>query len=466
MPDPMQQPTPGQVLAGPQQAPPSAPNAANLQAPSAPAQPPAQPQTPPVNPQQVAATARHAAIGRVADFLFNNQRDPETGQRIKQAPGAVFRSLLAGALLGGAMGSEGQATGGSVGGFLGGLGRGGTAVEQQTYQRQQQAQAQAQRQQAASLEERKFDQQQMMDSATLEHWNSQNLANAREADYRERDQLLKENDQDANIQKWAVENGAYLAPTIPNNGVPGNGPDLMKRMVQNPALFNPPAGTSRLLVKHYDFDGLDHDAKNGWTENGKPVDWSKHLQWDVYYVPQNSADKNEISMSGADWHRLYGVNFPPGSDPSKMYNIKAVAPLVAVATSNRKQEREDANQTFKEKHDVLNATVNSARTNLIELNAEKRELIRNGEDEDSESVRDIQQKIDAETKREQDAIGEMHPRIRERVAQPSPAQPRASQAPRTAPSTAPKKGDVQTYSGFTYTFNGSQWVKGKPAPAQ
>jgi hypothetical protein len=40
----------------------------------------------------------------VTSFLFGQQHDPQTGEVIRQQPGAVFRSLLAGALLGGAMG--------------------------------------------------------------------------------------------------------------------------------------------------------------------------------------------------------------------------------------------------------------------------------------------------------------------------------------------------------------------------
>ena len=56
-----------------------------------------------------------------------------------------------------------------------------------------------------SLEERKFDEEKVMHQATLEHWGIENLANAREADYRDREQLNKENEQDENVQKWARE---------------------------------------------------------------------------------------------------------------------------------------------------------------------------------------------------------------------------------------------------------------------
>jgi hypothetical protein len=143
--DPMQAQSPGQVLSGqtwppvqsgPAQPPPQAGQAPSSSAPQLQHQPPAPT-------AQQAMVARHHALGQVTSFLFSNQRD-ENGAPIKQPPGQIFRSLLAGALLGGTMGSEGKAQSGSVGGFLNGVSRGGNAVEQQNHARQQEAQKQAQ----------------------------------------------------------------------------------------------------------------------------------------------------------------------------------------------------------------------------------------------------------------------------------------------------------------------------------
>ncbi|MGA8500903.1 MAG: hypothetical protein WB683_05100 [Candidatus Sulfotelmatobacter sp.] len=458
--DPIQSQTPGQVLAGQQQTPPPAPSAGNAppvsqpgQPPSAsPAHPPVQQQAPPT-PQQAVA-AQHHALGQVTSFLFGKQRDPQTGAPIKQPPGTLFRSLLAGALLGGAIGSESP-----KGGFFGGLARGGAGVEQQQYQRQQQAQENARKQQQQTLEEQKFEEEKTQNAATLEHWNMENIARGREADYRDREELRSEEAQEENVEKWATENNAYLAPIVPQNGVAGNGPALMKAMVANPAAFQPPAGMGRLITKHYDFDGLDHDSKNGWTENGKPVDWSKHLTWNVYYVPPGGG---KVSMTGSDWQKFYHVN---GLDPNKTYSVDSVQHLVAAASTERKNDREDFNQNFKEQHDALNATINSARTNVTQLDTEKRELIRQGYTKDDDEVQELDEKIAAEQKRETDAIGEMHPRIRERVTKQTPAaQPANKPAGRAAPASVPKKGDTQTHAGFSYTFDGKQWVKGQPVP--
>jgi hypothetical protein len=413
-----QQQTPGAALVG---QPP--PGQAPVGQPAAPPQQQQPQQAPQPTPQQAAVAARHHALGQVTSFLFDNARDPNTGEPVKQKPGSIFRSLLAGALLGGAMGSEGKASGGSVGGFLGGFSRGGNAVQQQEYQRQAAAQEQAQKQQSMSLEQQKFEEEKIQHQATLEHWNMENLAHAREADYRDRDQLEKEEEQEQNLQKWAIENGAKPA-SILHNAENGNGPTMMKTMVNNPQAFAPPAGSSRLITKNIDFTGLDHDEKTGWTENGKPVNWADHMKWSVYWVPQNGGGKQPVSMTGADWQKYYDVK---GLDPDKTYNVESVQHLVAAATTQRKNDREGFTQSFKEKHDALQATISSARTNVTQLNSEKRELIRQGFAVDDDEVKELDEKISTEQQREQDAIDEMHPRIKERVTK----QPATQQAPLT-----------------------------------
>ena len=126
--NPNTQPTAGSVLAGQQQQPQdpqqvgNTPLADRLADPSLLQQQQAAPQPP--TPQQV-VNEKHNALGKVTSFLFGHQVDPSTGEPVKQQPGAIFRSLLAGALLGGAVGREGKATGGSAGGYLTGLARGG-----------------------------------------------------------------------------------------------------------------------------------------------------------------------------------------------------------------------------------------------------------------------------------------------------------------------------------------------------
>ena len=155
-------PTPGQMLMGqPQQPDPqivgNTPLAQRLaQIPSGPPQQqaPTQQQPAPPTPQQADA-AKHHVLGKVTSFLFGQTTDSNTGERVQERPGRLFRSLLAGALLGGAMGSEGPRAGSGVGGFLTDVARGGNAVQQQTNQRQQEALQRSQEQQRLSLEEQR-----------------------------------------------------------------------------------------------------------------------------------------------------------------------------------------------------------------------------------------------------------------------------------------------------------------------
>ena len=61
-----------------------------------------------------------------------------------------------------------------------------------------------------------------------------------------------------------------------------------------------------------------------------------------------------------------GLTSRPEAIRTKMYNVKAVAPLISGATQNRKQEPDDATESF---------TINAARTNVAQLSSEKRELL-------------------------------------------------------------------------------------------
>jgi len=456
-PDPQQ--TPGQVLAGsppPQQTPPQQqqapppPDASNMplnarQGPGmAPSGFPQQPPQPtPQQLKQAAVDQHHKELGKVTSFLFGQQIDADTGQKKPETPGSVLRSLLAGALLGASAGlkagKEGQ-------GILGGIAAGGVAGMQARDDRDQQNRDQAEKKKQLSLEEQRAQDEHLLHAATLEHWNLESLARSRESDFRDREQLEKEEVQDENIQKWSIENGAQIA-SIPGNATPGNGPKLMRDMVNNPDSFKAPEGYGRLIVKHYDFDGLDHDSKNGWSENGRPVDWNKHMTWSIYFAPTNTTNTKPVTMSGRDLEKNYDIK---GLDPDRDYTIDGGAKsLIAAATTQRKKERESNNQDFKEKHDALTATIQSARTNVTQLADEKRALLRQGYAEDDDEVKGVETKIEAEQKREQDAIAEMHPRIRERVKAPAPPRPK----PIAAPPAAPK----------THSFSVKAWVKANPS---
>src|SRR5580693_2639309 len=172
--DPQSQTTPGQVLAG---SPPAQP------APPQQTPPPPQVQDAPLNsrqgpglspsgfpqqqprptPQQAAVDQHHRQLGKVTSFLFGQERDPDTGEPIRQSPGSIFRSLLAGALLGASAGlKEGH-------GAIGGLAAGGVAGMQFRDQQAQQAQAQADRRKKMSQEEQAAADEHLFHQASTAH---------------------------------------------------------------------------------------------------------------------------------------------------------------------------------------------------------------------------------------------------------------------------------------------------------
>ncbi len=189
--------------------------------------PPPQPQQP--TPQQAEA-ARHQALGKVTSLLFGHVTDPNTGEPVPQKPGAIFRSLLAGALLGGAMGSEGPRAGSGVGGFLTGFSRGGNAVRQQTYQRQLQGREEQRKQQAESREQQAFDTEQTHRQAMIAAENMQTIRTQ---------QLIKGGTWDQ-FQREA-ENGKAKAQPYIESGIQADIRDKTWQEVQAIAAANPKA---------------------------------------------------------------------------------------------------------------------------------------------------------------------------------------------------------------------------------
>lgn len=91
---------------------------------------------------QAAAEQHHSFLGRAAGFLFGHQVDyvPDKDGtmrqvEIKQGPGQLFRSILAGAIMGGAMGADRQR--GQQAGFAASFARGAGGVQQQQAQADQ-----------------------------------------------------------------------------------------------------------------------------------------------------------------------------------------------------------------------------------------------------------------------------------------------------------------------------------------
>jgi hypothetical protein len=254
----------------------------------------------------------------------------------------MFRSLLAGALIGGAQGAAGGGgggQGGTGGGFWGAFGRGMASGgqnakqgQQQQYERarqQNQDQRQAsEAQQKMTLEQQHMSQEAIQNAAIREHYNMESMNAGREANLRDREQLLLEDNRVNLLEQKYLENGATLA-NVPGNGTPGNADAMKKLFTAHPERFTPPQGMGRVLIKSYNLDDLNFSQKDGWTDsNGKPADPRTNSEWKLYFVP-SQAENEKVSLSGKDLTKFYGLR---GIDQDRNYQM-TVGQLTSLATT-------------------------------------------------------------------------------------------------------------------------------------
>jgi len=265
-----------------------------------------QPAKPAINPAAVADLQRHHALGKLTAALFGNQvqysTDP-TGKvvstEVPQKPGALFRHILAGAIIGGAA-SDGTTD------FTTGLVRGGAAGVQQQQQQDQQRRAQAQQdfsnEQAVDkqAEERKWREHLVAQS------NIENLRHDREMN-RYDAEFIDGLNQRANAFATQMEQaGAQPIPINVEgkdiNGQAGNASLLIKQDLNN---LKAPPGYHTLHTQQIDTTGLS--MKDGqWVDGeGKPVDLSTRTAHTIYAVPDNIFNQ-QFTISGKELNKIAG----------------------------------------------------------------------------------------------------------------------------------------------------------------
>ncbi len=468
--DPIQTQTPGAVLAD--QTPP--PNAGNMPLasrpgpPSLPAQPPAQQQAPPPPTPQQAVAAKHQAIGAAASFLFGQQRDPETGEVIKQKPGTVLGSLLLGAMYGASLGSEGNARGGSVGGFLGGMGRGASGVEQQNYQRQQQAQEQAMKRQQMTLEERRAEDEHTLHEATVAHLTAETTAFHHQQEFQDQEAVDKKNKAAQQYTQALRDAGGRNAPIAINGKVPANGeysaPDIAAAYMKNNSILQAPPGMVRHFVDVHDASDLEYVAGKGWVnEAGDPVDMSKSTTVRAIDVPENQFGK-PVQKTGKELNTIAGYQLIPQEQEDNTFNvpINAVTGLYTQNLKNLNEQAQTKQRLAAAGKAASQATKRGTPAQFAQVEAKKAAALAKAETAYQKGDLDADELAKAKAaaqKTYNDEVTALGGSI-------APAARPAGQPGRAAPASAPKKGETQIHAGFNYTFNGSQWIKGQPAPAQ
>jgi hypothetical protein len=437
-------------------------------------------------------------LGQVTSFLLGGQRDPETGAPIKQPPGQLFRSLVAGALLGGAIGSEGKAGGGTTGGFIGGLARGGAGVEQQQYERQQQqfknqlaAQQNQREQQQANRENQAFQTEQTHRQAMIAAENMQTI----------RTQQLIKGDTLKQFQEEAANGKSKVQPYI-DSGIEPSIKDKTWQEVSAITSANPKAvglDWEQTGVKTV----INPDGTTGYVPTFDAYDADRTVTLSKSFLDLMKKAKVDDVYPGTTERLKVGQQLKPAefaaikAQYQKVYNDNLVM---------EKARLEAGNLTAREKLEqaqALKAAADAARANKTEKSAQ---LLGDALDEWNKAgpgpegfaklkpkaqfaiTTNLVKTIDSLEKQIKDALNPLDPdedranELKEQqegyrnlqrmtIAPSRPTAPanqpgpgRATPAPAPAPAL-PRKNDTQVHAGFTYTFNGTQWVKGKPAPA-
>ena len=342
MPNGDQLTTPGQVLTG-QPAPPPPPSPSALDYPRQTLPLPVAPPQP--TPQQVAELHHNSLVGRAAKVLFGAPvTDPRTGESVPQRPGALFRSLLAGALLGGALASEPGAVAPGAG-FAGGLARGAAGVEKQIYQRQQDALAREQERKKLDLEESRQADEEMLHEAMSAHLTAETSVFHYQQHWHNQEVLDKKNAAAREYVRALNELGATPV-RIPIDGiVPAtneySATDLANAFMRDNSILHGPTGSVRHFVDLQNAEDLDYVPGKGWFDpSGKPANLSNLSVVKVYDVPPNLY-KQHFTRTGADLNKIAGYQLVAKDREKDNFDV-TIEQLTAMMAQNLKNANQKA----------------------------------------------------------------------------------------------------------------------------
>ncbi len=260
------------------------------------------------------------------------QYNPDTGQietvPVKQKPGNLFRSLLAGALLGGAVGAEpvhhakdgeekGAAGGGGFwGAFARGAGAGAERGSEMAARRQQAAQSKAQQAQQQ-------DKESQLAAATAAIHNINELSVISHADMLSPDLVMKHNNSSEQVLGALKNVGAIPARLTGADGADlndklGNATALMTMHNKNPeSVMQGPDGYHRVGITRIDTSGLTMKPGGGWQDaSGKDVDVNSRLRISLVDVPISAWNK-QITLTKGDINAASGYPAYPKDQESQ-----------------------------------------------------------------------------------------------------------------------------------------------------
>ena len=301
------------------------------------------PQTPPAVDPAAADVTHHALFGKAVKALVSSlhgettyRPNPQTGQveavTAPAKPGAFFKNLLVGALVGASAGTNGG------GGFVGAFGRGAGAAQQQREQRDQQAYDRARQAESDTLEKRKSDDDHVYHQALTAHEVIQTSALLHNIHSADQETIDRHNASARAYEKSLIDAGARpVQLTIegkPLDTVDGNA--LRKALSADPSILHGPDGCERHFISSTDLSELHHNGESWVDDSGNPVNMGSNISIRAYDLPSRTF-KSSIKVTGKKLIELRPA-LAGTIDPEKSYTTT----FDALSALHSLQVKEDA----------------------------------------------------------------------------------------------------------------------------
>lgn len=335
----------------------------------------------PITPQQ-AQVVHSAVIGHGFKSLLNAMSGSSTQWqqtpngpvpvRVKNAPGQLFKNILAGAIMGGAAGGSvpGSETAGA--GWMGaakGAGAAMQAADLRNQQAQQQAQKQFENQQTVNRENR----EQQLAQAQIANMQAETVARQHQIDLLDDENHMKHNQASAALYD-ALKSAGGIAP------VDGKLPEdltayqLAQDYTKDPSIRQAPAGYSRHFLDKTDSSEVTWNGQHWTHPDGTPADMTDKTSIQVLDVPDDVFNKR-VDTLGSDINKIFGQKLV---DPDKHYQLSPhdkiglynqflknqaeIAKTKATERAAAAQERANANESLRLKQNEYNAAYEQVKT--------------------------------------------------------------------------------------------------------
>lgn len=352
----------------------------------------------------------HTLLGTHESFV--QTPNGPVAQQAENRPGQLFRSILAGALLGGATAGENAASPGAGSGWVAagrGMGAAAKGQQEQEQNQQKQAQQQFQNQQEVTKDQR----EQTLMNAQIANMQSETAARQHQSDYLDQQQHDAHNKASAALY-GALQEAGGVAPIDGKLPESLTAYDFAQRYAKDPSIRQPPINPdgSRSYTRHFidktDSSEVQWNGTNWTHPDGTPADMTDKTSIQVLDVPVD-AMRQKRPMKGSEINEISGQNLV---DPDKTYTSLAPIDLIGL----NKTRLADENEAAKTKHEGMMAAAqakiaaneaerlardgyNAAREQVVQENKDLEDRVKENIDPTSPAVTQAQARIDANNER-------------------------------------------------------------------